>query len=584
MRAAIHYIGRFLQPYRTKLVLYGLLLVGITATTLIEPYIYKLIIDAITSAASVTSIDISLITGYLGLWAVTSLLGLLLFALYRYKIDMLFLTIIIKDYNLYAFHKIMQQDIRLHLEKKTGEVMRKLDTAGWAIFDLMFNFSLQFLPTWLTFLAVVVFASFIHWQMTLIAMVMIPVYLLIFLYGGIKTNEKQRSSVELYNSAIGHAYDAVANIQVVKSFAREEREFSLYRELMTRAITFQKKVSFFWSMLSTAQFFMTIVTRFIIFGAGIYFIYQGSLSVGSLIMFLSFANHIYAPLQVIGGQIQSFQKRLIDVQKAMDITEQQAEVRDKKEAGTLRVKQGEIVFQKVHFAYSNHKPVLKNLSVIMPAGKVTALVGHSGAGKTTVIAILNRFYDIQKGTITIDGINIQDVTQDSLRKNIGVVMQENTMFNDTLFNNIRYGNLKATKKQVIEAAEQANIHDFILTLPDQYKTTVGERGLKLSGGEKQRVAIARVILKNPPILILDEATSALDSETEKEIQEALKIVMQNRTTIVIAHRLATVRKADQILVLEKGELVEQGSHHELMAANGVYKKLVDLQIGGFLAE
>jgi len=581
MKEVVAYIWRFVRPYKVRLLLSLFLLVGVTFSTLAEPYLYKLMIDTLTTFQHdpITAFHSTVV--YMMIWAVISMTGLILFGLYRYIVNMIFLDVH-ADYYKYAFSKIVALDIRKHLEKKSGELVKKFDNASEAIFYLPFQVFVSLLPSWMTFVAVLLVASLIHWPMTLITASLIPVYILIFYFGAMRTGKKQREAIDRYNEAIGRAYDTVTNIQVVKSFVQESREFELFNTLIHQATVFQKKVSRSWTLLSSSDFFLRIATRFIIFAGGIYFITQGTLTMGSLVMFLAFSSSIYAPLQELGYELRDMQQRMLDMKVGKETIEQSLEVIDSPKAKAIRIQKGKIEYRHVFFAYHPSKPVLKDISFIAPPGKITAFVGRSGAGKTTIISLLNRFYDVTRGKIMIDGQDIRTVSLASLRRSIGMVMQDNTMFNDTIYNNIHYAHPAACREDVIEAAKKANIHEFIQALPQQYETKVGERGLKLSGGEKQRIAIARVILKNPPILVLDEATSALDTETEQMIQEALENIMKDRTTLVIAHRLSTVRKAHQIIVLDKGEIIERGTHEELLQQKGVYKRMVDLQVRGFL--
>jgi ATP-binding cassette, subfamily B, heavy metal transporter len=304
---------------------------------------------------------------------------------------------------------------------------------------------------------------------------------------------------------------------------------------------------------------------------------KGTSTIGDFVMINALMIQLYMPLNFIGSSYREIKQGLIDVEGMFGILRQNAEIADKPGAPEFKPAKGDIVFENVSFAYDAARPILKNISLHVPAGKTVAIVGPSGAGKSTISRLLFRFYDITAGRILIDGQNIADVKQESLRRAIGMVPQDTVLFNDTVRYNIRYGRPDATDAEVEEAAKMAQIHKFVMSLPKQYDAMVGERGLKLSGGEKQRVSIARTILKGPPILVLDEATSALDSLTEQDIQNELKRISKNRTTVVIAHRLSTVVDADEIIVLEKGQIAERGTHKVLLKKKGLYADMWNRQ-------
>ena len=373
------------------------------------------------------------------------------------------------------------------------------------------------------------------------------------------------------------AVDSLLNYETVKYFGAEAREAARYDKSMVTYEAASIKTYTSLAVLNTGQavIFTIGLTLCMIMSAKS--VIAGESTVGHFIMINALMLQLFIPLNFMGTIYREIRQSLTDIEKMMDVLGENPEVADKPDAKPLVVKGGTVRFENVAFNYDAERRILDGLSFEVPAGKMVAIVGPSGAGKSTISRILLRFYDVAGGRVTIDGQDIRDVTQASLRASFGVVPQDTVLFNDTILYNVRYGRPDATDAEVFEAAKLAQIDGFIKTLPDGYQTMVGERGLKLSGGEKQRVAIARTILKDPPILMLDEATSALDSHTEKEIQDALDRISKNRTTLVIAHRLSTIVHADTILVLEKGKLVESGSHAELMEKDGLYASLWNRQ-------
>jgi ATP-binding cassette subfamily B protein len=385
--------------------------------------------------------------------------------------------------------------------------------------------------------------------------------------------EMNESDTEANTKAI----DSLLNYETVKYFGAETREANRYDQSMAAYEVASVKAYTSLAVLNAGQAtIFTIALTLCMVMAGLDVV-AGRATVGQFVMVNALLLQLFIPLNFMGMVYREIKQSLTDIERMMDVLQVAPEVADRPEARALAVAGGTIRFENVKFRYEPDRIILDGLSFEVPAGKTVAIVGPSGAGKSTISRILLRFYDVAGGRVTIDGQDIRDVTQSSLRGAIGVVPQDTVLFNDTVLYNIRYGRPEAAPEEVYEAARLAQIDGFIRALPEGYRTMVGERGLKLSGGEKQRVAIARTILKGPPILMLDEATSALDSHTEKEIQDALDEVSRQRTTLVIAHRLSTIVHADNILVLEAGQLVEQGTHGEFLAKHGLYASLWNRQ-------
>jgi ATP-binding cassette subfamily B protein len=437
---------------------------------------------------------------------------------------------------------------------------------------------MTFLPTIVEFaLVMVVCLIEFDWRYVLTIAVMVVLYLWFTFWVTEWRMSIRRTMNESDTEANTKAIDSLLNYETVKYFGAEAREATRYDKSL--AVYERASIQTYTSMavLNTGQgviFTLGLTVCLVMSAMGVM---AGTNTVGHFAMVNLIFLQLFIPLNFMGTMYREIKQSLLDIETMMDILEQNPEIADKPGATPLTVAGGTIRFESVAFRYEQDRPILNGLSFEVPAGKMVAIVGPSGAGKSTISRILMRFYDISGGCVTIDGQDIRDVTQTSLRAAMGVVPQDTVLFNDNIRYNIQYGRADATAAEVEEAARLAQIDGFIRQMPEGYDTMVGERGLKLSGGEKQRVAIARTILKAPPILILDEATSALDSHTEKEIQDALDRVSKDRTTLVIAHRLSTIVHADNILVLEKGQLVEQGKHAELMARNGLYASLWNRQ-------
>jgi ATP-binding cassette subfamily B protein len=470
-----------------------------------------------------------------------------------------------------TFVHMHRLSLRFHLERKTGGLTRVLERGRNGIETIVRMVILQLMPTVIeiAFIVPVLLYQF-DWRYVLLIVATVALYMW-FTYAAtewrIGIRRKMNDSDTEANTK---AIDSLLNYETVKYFVAEEREAQRYDRSMARYEEASTQAYTSLAVLNTGQAVIFTVGLGAVMVLCVYGIKTGTHTVGDFVMINAMMIQLYQPLNFMGLVYREIKQAVIDIETMFSVLVREPEIKDRPDAKPLVVRDGTIRFESVRFSYEPDRPILKDLSFEVPAGKTVAVVGPSGAGKSTLSRLLFRFYDLTGGRITIDGQDIRDVTQSSLRAVIGMVPQDTVLFNDTIRYNIRYGRWEATDPEIEEAARLAQIDDFIRISPKGYETEVGERGLKLSGGEKQRVAIARTILKSPPILLLDEATSALDSHTEREIQDALDRVSKNRTTLVIAHRLSTIVGADEIIVLEGGRIVERGTHQKLLAIGGLY--------------
>jgi ATP-binding cassette subfamily B protein len=477
-----------------------------------------------------------------------------------------------------TFSHVHTLSLRFHLERKTGGLSRVIDRGikgidsmlSWALFSIF--------PTVFLFIiyTAMLFYTFDGW-VALAAIAMVGAYIWFTFWITNRRVLHRRAMNESDTDANTKAVDSLLNFETVKYFGNEGHETRRFDKAMEKysGASIQAQISL--SVLNTGQAIIMALGQGAVLVLAAMLVKSGRASVGEFVAANLIVIQLYQPLNLLGTVYREITQSLVDMESLFRLLNRPQEVKDKPGAPPLMVRGGEIRFDNVVFAYDPERIVLKGISFIVPAGKTVAVVGPSGAGKSTISRILYRFYDIKSGSVTIDGQDIRDVTQASLRQCIGIVPQDTVLFNDTVRYNIGYGRIGASEADIAEAARHAQIEKFITELPRGYEAMVGERGLKLSGGEKQRVAIARTILKNPPILMLDEATSALDTGTEREIQGALAEVSRGRTTLVIAHRLSTVIDADEILVLDHGQIIERGRHSQLLALNGHYASMWNKQ-------
>jgi ATP-binding cassette, subfamily B, heavy metal transporter len=477
-----------------------------------------------------------------------------------------------------TFEHMHELSLRFHLERKTGGLTRVLERGRNAIETIVRMVIMQLVPTILELgLVIAVVLYQFDWRYVAVILATVACYITYTFYATEWRIGIRRRMNDSDTDANVKAIDSLLNYETVKYFVAEEREAKRYDRSMARYEEASVKSYVSLAVLNAGQATIFTVGLAAVMMMCAHGIQQGVNTVGDLVMINTMMIQLYQPLNFMGMLYREIKQAVIDIEMMFAILSRNPEIRDRPGAKPLEIKRGTIRFENVRFAYDPDRQILKGLSFEVPAGHTVAVVGPSGAGKSTLSRLLFRFYEVTGGRISIDGQDIRDVTQRSLRSAIGMVPQDTVLFNDTIRYNIRYGRWDASDAEVEEAARLAQIDDFIRMSPTGYETEVGERGLKLSGGEKQRVAIARTILKSPPILLLDEATSALDSHTEKDIQDALQRVSRNRTTLVIAHRLSTIVGADEIIVLDQGIIVERGSHHFLLAKGGLYASMWNRQ-------
>ena len=473
-----------------------------------------------------------------------------------------------------TFRHLHTLSLRFHLERRTGGLNRVIERGIAGVDTIMRMAVLNSIPTAVELVMIAgLVAYYFGWIYVAVVFATVAAYVWFTFFASEKRIAIRRDMNELDTEAHAKTVDSLLNFETVKYFGNEELEARRFDASMARYERAAVRAYTSLGVLNSGQAVIFTLGMVVCMLLAARDVTSGTLTVGDFVMINAILLQLYMPLNFMGMVYREIKQGLIDMETMFALLDEDAEIVDRPGAKPLHVTKGAIKFDDVSFAYDPDRPILKHVSFEVPAGKMVAIVGPTGAGKSTISRLLFRFYELTGGAVSIDGQNIQDVTQDSLRAAIGMVPQDTVLFNETIEYNIRYGKPDASAAEIREAARLAQIHDFVVALPQGYDSLVGERGLKLSGGEKQRVAIARTILKAPPILMLDEATSALDSHTEMDIQDALERVARERTSLVIAHRLSTVVHADNIIVLDHGEIVEQGTHPALLAKGGLYASL-----------
>ena len=569
------------RPDLKRRVLYAsiFMVLGKVVTVLI-PYFYKLGTDALTGELDKSGS----ISDWMPLLLLTPVMLVVAYNIGRVVSlglnqlrDALFASVgqhAVRQLSSIVFSHLHALSLRYHLQRRTGGLTRVIERGTKGIESIVRFSILNGIPTILefAFMAIVIWYWF-DWRYVAVISIMVWAYTWFSVRASDWRIDIRRDMNDNDTEANSKAIDSLLNFETVKYFGNEELEANRFGDSMAR---YEKAATKVWTSLAWLNFGQAIIM-----GAGmvscmllsVYAVQAGEQTLGDFVMINALLMQLFVPLNFIGFIYREIRQGFADLEEMFKLLGVEQEIKDKPDAVDMKVSEGTIKFDNVSFHYDQERQILKNVSFDVPAGKTVAIVGPSGAGKSTISRLMFRFYDVIEGAILVDGQDLRDATQKSLRDKIGMVPQDTVLFNETVAYNIRYGRPDATNEEVEQAAEMAQIGDFIRGLPDGFKTEVGERGLKLSGGEKQRVAIARTLLKAPPILILDEATSALDTQTEREIQAALDVVSKDRTTIVIAHRLSTVVSADEILVLQAGEVVERGTHKSLLKQKGLYEQM-----------
>lgn len=574
---------KFLLPYlwpkdnsrlRWYLVVAFVFMVAAKVSTTLVPLAYKAMVDALSGeTAKMLAVPLGLIVAY----GVARVGG----ALFEELRNVMFIHVSQNATRLLGvrvFRQLHALSLRFHLERQTGGLSLSIERGTQAVSTVLSRLLFSIVPI----LFELTLVTAIMWHMlngwfALAILTTVGCYIL-FTVLAVSWRTRFRRELNKANAdANSKSIDSLLNYETVKYFGNEEFEaerFDLSRRLYEYAAI---KNQFSFTAINLGQTAIISIGLIVMMTMAAQGITRGMMTVGDFVLVNAYLLQLYQPLNFFGFIYSEVRQALIDMENMFDLLQEKREIVDSPDAQPLRLDRGEVRFDAVSFGYDVRRPILKQVSFAIPAGHTVAVVGASGAGKSTLSRLLFRFYDVQGGAITLDGQDIRQLTQASLRQAIGIVPQDTVLFNDTLRYNIGYGKTGSSDEEIERAARLAHIHDFIVGLPDGYDTRVGERGLKLSGGEKQRVAIARTILKNPAILVFDEATSALDTQTEREIQGHLREVSRNHTTLVIAHRLSTVVDADEIIVLEAGEIVERGGHEALLAANGRYAAMWQTQ-------
>ncbi len=582
---ALPRVKPYLAPYRRTLIAVTILTAGTALFGLAEPWPLAVILNQALHEETASGLLGSIYGANPDVWKV--LISMLLLRLLIVVVGNAMTVVnhylgakteqnMVLDLRSDLFRHVQRLSLTFHDERATGALMSQINIQAAAVGNIVMVIP-PIAEAALTLIGMFVIAAFVDWQLAILSLIIIPLLWWSFGVYGKRIVPRIQRVQELEWRSLSIVHEAMAMLRVIVSFGREKYEHDRFREQGQTAVDERVKLTVSQSLYTLGVQTATAVGATLIMGVGSWHVIEGKISVGELIVLLTYIVSVYQPLEQISGTVAMIHEQLVQFNASLGLLDKEPEVKESPHAIALGRARGRMAVEHVSFAYQGRQETLKDLNFEVAAGERVAIVGHTGAGKSTLMSLLIRFYDPAEGRITIDGVDIRDITLDSLREQISVVLQEPLLFSGTIAENIRYGSLGASQEAIERAARGANAHDFIHDLPNGYATVVGERGAQLSGGERQRICVARAFLKDAPILILDEPTSSIDSRTEGVILDALDDLMVGRTSFMIAHRLSTIHHADQILVLSKGELVEAGSHDRLLSQDGTYSRLYEAQ-------
>lgn len=587
MKPYLRYTFQLLWRQKKSFLFLVVLVLIDTAFRLVQPYFYKLIVDTLTTgivSKVFTPEQLQLMFTTILAWFVLAVLGNIIGAQTHYLVWKIG-NISSQNVHMEGYRRLLRLDYHRHTQKHSSQYAKIVDEADTSMWEMTNWWLGRFFPAFVGFVGMLAIAFSMSWQMTLVSLSVIPPGLAIIIFMIKKYEDRQYKVNKLWNLKHEHLSDQVSNVITYKLNQNEKLFFDVQEGFSSRAAQAQLDLNKKWRIAEMLN--PDSIARFLVMGLGVWLVKDGNITLGTLFMFMGLLNEILVPLHLLGDILPQYSRRARHIDKMIKLMEEKDAIVDPFRPKKISAVAGRVEFKNVQFEYPGEEKKtfgLKDISFVIEAGQTVALVGHSGSGKSTLMTLITRLNDPTSGEILLDGVNIKKYAQGDYRALLGTVLQEHSMYNETIAQNIAYGKPDATREEIIEAAKKAAAHLFIEKLPQGYDTKIGERGVRLSGGEKQRVAIARAILKNPRIVVLDEPTSALDSITEATVQKGLDSLIAERSCLVIAHRLATVRNSDKIIVLKEGRIEAVGSHSELLHGCDDYHRMVELQTGGFLAD